>query len=168
VFFIPLPYFILEILIFTTWVHFYNFWDVFLIYMLPSLVGVLIFSVTGRKMLHSVQAGFQQGQLPADRVLHRGAILLGSLLLIVPLFLTRIIGLILVIPGPRHFGIFVFKAYIFKRISKSSFAFVNFGSQQAAGPGYEPPYERDAEVVDVTPIEITHTKAKGSGSEDNF
>ncbi|MBK9323107.1 MAG: FxsA family protein [Bdellovibrionaceae bacterium] len=164
-FVIPLPYFLLEIIIFSTWVHFYNFWDVFLLYLLPSLIGVLLFSVTGRKMLASVQAGFQQGKLPGDKVLHRGAILLGSLLLILPLFLTRIIGFILVIPGPRHLGIFIFKVYIFKRLSRASFAFVNFGTQPP-GSSYDPPFERDVSVVDVTPIEITHTKT--NQSEDNF
>jgi len=196
-FFLPLPYFILEILIFTTWVHFYDFWDVVLAYIVPSFIGTVLFSLTGRSMMMSMQAGFQQGQLPGNRVLHRGAILLGSIMLIIPLFLTRVLAVFLILPGLRHLSVFIFKAYIFKRIAQSSF--VRFGGGGQGGPfnfggvfqsgdfrhyqsGGSPPFEegprheRDVEVVNVTPIEITHTKITdeekkkddgGSSSEEN-
>jgi UPF0716 protein FxsA len=187
VFFIPLPIVILEVLIFTTWVHFYDFWDVVLAYIVPSFIGTVLFSMTGRSMMMAMQTGFQQGQLPGDRVLHRMAILVGSILLIIPMFLTRVLALLLIIPGFRHLSIFIFKTYIFQRLAKSSFSFVRFGGSgggfQARGfqrGGFEthsegPFEERDAEVVNVTPLEITHTKIvddekkkdDGSSSSEN-
>src|SRR5437868_11536220 len=139
-----MPYFLLEVLIFTTWVHFYDFWDVFLAYLAPSVLGFLLFSVIGRSLMFSLQADFQQGRLPGDRVLQRGAVLVGSILLIIPLFMTRVIALFLIIPGFRHLAVFVFKNYLFKRMPKASFSF-------QYGP--EPRHERDANVVNVTPIE---------------
>lgn len=173
-FFIPLPILLIEILAFTTFVHFYNFWDVFLAYLLPSFAGAVLFSLTGRSIMMSLQGGLAQGQMPADRVLHRGAVLVGAILLIIPLFLSRVMALLLIIPGLRHLCIFIFKTYLFQRFAKSRFSFVRFGGF-GAGPGnaggdggfqrggpfpYEPEvrHERDVEVVNVTPIEITHTK----------
>lgn len=167
-FFVPLPIVLLEILVFSTFVHFYNFWDVFLAYLLPSFAGAVLFSLTGRSIMLSLQGGLAQGKMPADRVLHRGAVLLGAILLMIPSFSSRVLAVILIIPGLRHLAIFIFKTYLFQRLTKNA-TFVRFGGF-GAGPGsargmggpfpFEPSphHERDAEVVNVTPIEITHTK----------
>lgn len=167
-FFIPLPIVIIELLVFTTFVHFFNFWDVFLAYLAPSFLGAVLFSLTGRSLMMSLQGGLNQGELPGDRVLHKGALLLGSIMLIIPMFMTRVLAVFLILPIFRHVSIFVFKNYIFKRMKTSPFSFVRFGQQQQ-GPRYqryqgpfpfeeEPRHERDVEVVNVTPLEVTHTK----------
>lgn len=159
-FFIPLPIVILEVLIFSTFVHFYGFWDVFLAYFFPSLLGAVLFSTTGRSIMLAMQRGLSQGQMPADNVLHRGAVMLGSVFLIIPLFITRVFAVFLIVPLLRHLSIFIFKVFVFKRLAKSHFTFVRAGGPFGFGEGgtQEPRHERDAEVVNVTPIEITHTK----------
>jgi UPF0716 protein FxsA len=188
-FFIPLPIVLIEILIFTTFVHFYNFWDVFFIYLIPSFAGAVLFSLTGRSMLMSLQGGMAQGQLPADRVLHKGAILLGSILLIVPTFLSRVLAVFLIVPLLRHISVYVFKNFIFKRMKNSPFSFVHFGGFPGGFPGgtpggggfqrgphyqhyqgpfpfeEEPRQERDVDAVDITPLEITHTKITDDSSD---
>lgn len=177
-FFIPLPIVLIELLAFTTFVHFFNFWDVFLAYLMPSFLGAVLFSLTGRSMMMSMQSGFAQGQLPGDRVLHKGALLLGSIMLIIPMFLSRVLAVFLILPIFRHLSVFIFKTYLFKRMTASPFSFVRFGGgfpgaggfgQQQGGPQYRqyqgpfpfeegPRHERDVEVVNVTPLEVTHTK----------
>lgn len=202
-FFIPLPIVLVEILVFTTFVHFFDFWDVFFAYLAPSFLGAVLFSLTGRSMMMSLQSGMAQGQMPGDRVLHKGALLLGSILLIVPMFLSRVVAVFLILPILRHLSIFIFKTFIFKRLKNSPFSFVQFGGMPGAGAGgfgraggfgggtggaggpfqdaryqrYQGPFpfedgprqERDVDAVDVTPIEITHTKIvdddKKSGDE---
>ncbi|MGZ3745889.1 MAG: FxsA family protein, partial [Pseudobdellovibrionaceae bacterium] len=126
-FFIPFPLVLIEILIFSTFVHFYNFWDVFLCYLLPSFLGVMLFSMMGRNMMMFLQGGLAPGEMPGDKMLHRGAILLGSILLIIPLFLTRVLALFLILPILRHLSIFIFKTFLFKRLAKSQFSFIRFG-----------------------------------------
>jgi UPF0716 family protein affecting phage T7 exclusion len=162
-FFIPLPLVLIEVLIFSTFVHFYNFWDVFFCYLFPSFLGILLFS--------RMSKGLVQGEMPADKMLHRGAFVIGSILLIIPLFLSRVLALFLILPIFRHASIFIFKTFLFKHLakylSKSQFSFVRFG-RGAGGFGSRPqgpfPFEQDAstereaKVVDVTPLEITHTK----------
>lgn len=178
-FFIPLPIVLIEILVFTTFVHFFDFWDVFFAYLAPSFLGAVLFSLTGRSMMMALQGGMAQGQMPADRVLHKGALLLGSILLIVPMFLTRVFAVFLILPIFRHLSIYIFKTFIFKRMKNSPFSFVQFGGGFPGGGGgfggaqqgpryqrYQGPFpfdegprqERDVDAVDVTPIEITHTK----------
>ncbi len=177
-FFIPLPIVLTEILVFTTFVHFFDFWDVFLAYLLPSFFGAVLFSLTGRSMMMAVQGGMMQGQLPADRVLHKGALLLGSILLIIPTFLSRVLAVLLIVPIFRHISVYIFKNFIFKRMKNSSFSFAQFGGFQQ-GPRHQryqgpfpfaegPRQERDVDAVDITPLEITHTKITddGSNSED--
>lgn len=177
-FFIPLPIVLIEVLIFSTFVHFYGFWDVFLSYLLPTFLGAVLFSMIGRSMMMSLQGGFAQGQLPGDKMLHRGALLIGSILLVIPLFLSRVLALLLILPIFRHISILIFKKFIFKRLTKSQFSYVRFGGGAQGGFGgfrgrpQEPfPFEqevhteRDVEVVDVTPIEITHTKIEAEISK---
>jgi len=154
-FFLPLFFIVLEVMAFTTFTHFYPFWDVFFFYVAPSLLGFIIFSMLGRRMVAVLQGGLQPGQLPSDRILHGAAMLVGSVLLLVPLFTPRVLAVLLLVPGLRHFSVFVFKTYIFQKISKNAFSFVRYAGQ---GPRQSPRHERDAEVVNVTPIEVTHTK----------
>ena len=180
-FLLPFVFIILEVLAFTTITHFYDFWDILFIYAAPSFLGIIIFSMLGRKLVATLQGGMRPGQLPSDQILNGAAMLVGSVLLIVPLATPRLLAIFLIVPGFRHFSIFIFKTYLFKNISKSAFTFVKFGGAGAGGPfgggprrapsGFEfprddRPQERDAEVVNVTPIEITHTKIK-PGSDSN-
>lgn len=173
-FFIPLPIVLIEILVFTTFVHFFDFWDVFFAYLAPSFLGAVLFSLTGRSMMVALQSGMAGGQMPGDRVLHKGALLLGSIMLIIPMFLSRVLAVFLILPIFRHISIFIFKNFIFKRLKKSPFVFFGGfpgagGGAGAGGPRYQRyqgpfpfedvhPQERDVEAVDVTPLEITHTK----------
>jgi UPF0716 family protein affecting phage T7 exclusion len=114
--------------------------------------------------------------MPGDKLLHRGAILIGSILLIVPMFLSRVLALFLILPLFRQISIFIFKTFIFKRLTKPPFSFSRFdGGRPGKFDGFEGGgfsrrpqapssfdqdfrAERDVEVVDVTPLEITHTK----------
>jgi UPF0716 protein FxsA len=164
-FFIPLPLVLLEVIIFSTFVHFYGFWDVFLAYFFPCLLGAVLFSMIGRSMMMSLQRGLSQGEMPADSVLHRGAMMLGSVFLMIPMFITRVFAVFLILPILRHLAIFIFKTFIFKRLAKSNFTFVKMGGFGQSQGGFstdgfqqEPRQERDVDAINVTPIEITHTK----------
>lgn len=176
--FLPLPYFLVEAAIFATWAHFYEFWDVVLAYIAPSFIGTVLFLLSGRSLLIGLQSQFTTGQLPDDRILHRGAILLGSLLLLPPLFIPRVVAILLILPVFRHISVLIFKTFLFKRMINNGFSFIRFSNGPAGGPftfrggfgnstsinpedfGHQQQQrqERDVEVVNVTPLEITHTR----------
>ena len=166
-FILPFVFIILEVLAFTTMTHFYDFWDTFFIYTTPSFLGFILFSMLGRRLVSTLQGGLQVGQLPSDSILNGGAMLAGSVLLIVPLFTPRLIAVFLIVPGFRHLSIFIFKTYIFKKISKNAFTFVRGPFNRGFEHPRESPMERDAEVVNITPIEITHTKIDPDSESKN-
>jgi UPF0716 protein FxsA len=176
-FFLPLPFVLAEVLIFTTWTHFYDFWDVFFAYMIPSFLGALMLASFGRNLMVTMQTAMVPGQMPGNAVLHQAARLAGAIALMVPLFLTRVLAVFLILPGLRHLSILFFKKVLFKKLAQSGkFSFVNFGGAGFGGQGFgqqqRPPhssdgmgserYERDATVVDITPIQVTHHQNKSS------
>lgn len=186
-FFLPLPWVLAEVLIFTTWIHFFDFWNVFFAYLLPSLLGVLMLARSGQGLMMVMRSSVVPGQMPGNALLHQGARLVGALCLVVPLFLTRVLAVFLIVPGLRHLSIAFFKAFIYKKLAKSGgFSFVQFGGagvadgrtsgwQSTSGDTGWPQarQERDARVVDIVPLKVTHGRVpvdvvkSGSPSSSN-
>lgn len=186
-FFFTLPVVLIEILVFTTWTHFYEFWNVVFWYFAPSVLGALLLARSGQNMMGAFRGGFVPGQMPGNAFLHQASRVIGAIFLMIPLFLTRVLAVLLIVPGLRHLSIQFFKVYLFKRLSRSSFSFIKFGGPGAGGPfggggfggtgsrgpfggagGWEPEerQERDATVVDITPLEITHGPSKRDPNSD--
>ncbi|QLY25137.1 FxsA family protein [Bdellovibrio sp. KM01] len=199
-FVLPLPWVIAEIIIFFSVVRIAGFFNTMLIYFVPCLLGILIVNTVGRMAMMSLQSTVSRGQLPANKLLHSGAVFISGLCFLVPSAFTRIAGVFLLLPGFRHLIVWRFKLYMAKKMASGSarvfnfggggpFGFGGFGSMggmggggpQAGGPGgfkyyefrndgsgfrdinEEAPQEReltDVEVLDVTPIEITHQEKK--------
>jgi UPF0716 family protein affecting phage T7 exclusion len=188
-FFLILPFFLAEILIFTTFTHFFDFWEVLPFYFLPSLLGAIILSRTGRGLVMALQKGTAAGQVPGKAVLHQVAKVVGAICLLIPFFLPRVFAIFLIVPGLRHLSVQLMKSYAQKKAAKGgSFSFVRFGmgnggpfrtssggpfGSTSGGPfGRQGPFghtsfedireERDATVVDITPLEITHSPSVGT------
>lgn len=188
---LPLPLFIAELLIFIMAVKSWGFLDSLGIYLMPSLLGFVILSLVKRTGFAQMQMSMMSGQKPEKSLLHSGAIFLGAILLIVPSFFTRVLAIILILPGLRHLIIWRFEKGMQKRMqngAQGGFSFggpFGFGGGAGAGPAgggftyyqyrskptgddfnQESPRERviDAEVLDVTPLEITHSDKP----EDSF
>lgn len=187
-FFLVLPFFLAEILIFTTWTHFFDFWEVLPFYFLPSLLGAILVARSGQTLMAAAKTGVAPGQMPGNALLHQGAKVIGAICLIIPFFLPRVLAVILLLPGLRHMAVAFSKTYMKKKMAKggSGFSFIRFGTGGAGGPfaggfGGQGPFqrgpfgqgpfggsgafeeareERDATVVDITPLEITHGPSK--------
>ncbi|WP_374029302.1 FxsA family protein [Bdellovibrio bacteriovorus] len=186
---IPFPFIVAEIIIFIFAVNHLGFLHTLGLYLLPCLLGLFIVATVGRMAIMTLQSTVMRGQLPASRILHSGAIFLSGLLFLVPSFFTRALGLILFLPGLRHLAIWRFKLYMAKQVAKGSanFAFGNgpfgFGRGNMGGGSGFRYYEfrndgtgfrdmsseareerevRSADVLDVTPLKITHETKKPS------
>ncbi len=188
---IPFPFIIAEFVIFFWGVHEWGFFNTLGLYLLPCVLGFLIVSTVGRMAIMTLQSTVVKGQLPASKILHSGAIFLSGIFFLIPSFFTRIIGLILLLPGLRHLAVWRFKLFMAKQIKKGAASF-NFGGKgfgfggmggmggmgngdsqgfryyefRNDGTGFqdvsEVREEREihAEVVEVTPLEITHGDKK--------
>lgn len=178
---IPFPFIVAEIVIFIAAIQHWGFWTTVGYYLLPCLLGIFIVSTIGRVAMMSLQSSVSRGQLPANKLLHSGALFVSGLLFLVPSFFTRVFAILLFLPGTRHFLVWRFKLMAAKKIAQGSANAFNFGGgpfgfgmgsggggfkyyQYKAGPnGFEEEIreERDvtsADVLDVKPIEITHQK----------
>ncbi|KHD88691.1 MAG: hypothetical protein OM95_07775 [Bdellovibrio sp. ArHS] len=186
-FFIPFPLVIAEIVIFFLGVRHWGFLNTLGLYLLPCLLGLLIVSTVGRLAIMNLQTTVMRGQLPASKILHSGAIFISGLLFLVPSFFTRVLGLILFLPGLRHLAVWRFKLYMAKQVAKGvngfaggfargPFGFGNAGmdfryyefrndgqgfrrTEDSAGPHNEREVG-EANILDVTPIKITHEEKK--------
>lgn len=181
---LPLPYLLAELALFAFFASRFGFGPTFLAYALPSVLGFVLLTFQSRSALFTLQSRLAQGDRPGLKVMSTGAKVLGAILLIVPLFSTRVVGVLLTLPGTRHLMIFLFQAWIFRRFAAG---FRGFGAGAGPGPGgfrgsfrtfhfdgqgfreagfeAEERVEREAQVVDVTPLEIEHSTPRSPDDE---
>lgn len=192
---IPFPFIIAEFVIFYFAVQEWGFFNAVGIYLAPCILGMLILSTVGRMAMMTLQSTMTRGQVPGNKILHSGAIFISGILFCIPSFFTRVIALVLLLPGLRHLAVWRFKVFMAKQIARGSARVFNFGAGgpfgfgtgMGSGPGgmggmgqqgfryyefrndgtgfHDVSEEREereiqAEVVDVTPLEITHEEKK--------
>lgn len=171
---LPFPFILAEIVIFFIAVNEWGFFNTLGLYLLPCLLGFAIMSLIGRMAFMNLQSAVVKGRLPANKILHSGAIFLSGILFLIPSFFTRIFGLCLLLPGLRHLAVWKFKLFMVEQIKKGSASFGarGFGSQGFRYYGFGNdmgPVEREVHeasggpVLDVTPLEISHEEKKPRG-----
>lgn len=176
-----------EIYAFTVFVQNYGFLNGLATLAISGFLGIFVMKSVGRAMVTDFQQSLAKGQLPSSQVLHRTVVVVGGLLLMIPGLISDVFGLICIMPGTRHLIVLYIKFMFAKGLLKATrgFSFVfngqNFGGAFKNGGFQNGPFgnsefrqgrssdgqniydfdsrnERDATVIDVTPIEITHTK----------
>ncbi|MEZ0392438.1 MAG: FxsA family protein [Pseudobdellovibrionaceae bacterium] len=160
-FFLLFPF--AEIFVFYRFSQVYSFFDALLLLFLSGALGILVVKIQGRSTLLLLQKDLAQGKIPANQILHRSFVILGAILLIIPGFISDVMGLAAILPGTRHLMVLYAKFLAKKGLLRGQ-AFVN-GFQFRHGnfdfrspfPG-NGPVEKEAQVVDIEPIEITHSK----------
>lgn len=156
-----LLYPLLEVYVFYKFVQTYSFWDGILFLISSALLGLLLLSLMGQAVFLNLKDDLSAGKTPSNKVVHRGCIMLAGILFIVPGFLSDILAVLLVLPGTRHLFILYFKNKIFRGLQKGNVRFFSNANFRNQSFGQDVRTERDAQVVDVTPIEITHENIKG-------
>ncbi|WP_020615935.1 FxsA family protein [Paenibacillus daejeonensis] len=78
-------------------------WPTFLLILGTALLGFVLIKLEGRKVWQEAQLQMQAGQIPGLSLLDGLCILIGGILLIIPGFLSDIVGLALVIPFTRPY-----------------------------------------------------------------
>lgn len=169
---IPFPFIIAEIFIFFAAVQQWGFWNTLGIYFLPCILGYFIVTIMGQVTLITLQTTVMKGQLPASRLMNSGALFLSGILFLIPSFFSRFLGVVLFLPGLRHLAVWHFKKYLAKKIASGVRGF-QFGTGGAGfkyyefrneGQGFKDVHQErevhEANVLDVTPLEITHETRK--------
>lgn len=160
-----------EIYLFYKFVQAFSFLDALFWVVLTGVIGLLVIRIQGQATLIGIQKDLSQGRLPANQILHRGLVIVGGIFLIIPGFLSDLMGLLLILPGTRHLLALYVKYMIARGLFRGRVFMGGWGQgPRPGGPGGFPPppfekevrVERDAQVVDVTPLEVTHTRKSDS------
>ncbi len=155
-----------ELFVFYKFIQIYSFLDALFLVVLSGILGVTIMKMQGKATLQLFQRDLVQGKLPANQILHRALVVVGGLLLFVPGIISDVLGLLCILPGTRHLLVWYLKA-MFKKGFLRGRVFVNgFGRPPPGFGGFQRPMneqteertERDAEVIDIQPLEITHQR----------
>lgn len=77
-------------------------WSTLGLVILSSVAGVILLRRQGLHMLRQVSAEGRQGRVPGGTIVHGAMIVVAALLLLVPGFISDIIGLLLFIPAVRQ------------------------------------------------------------------
>jgi len=77
-----------------------GFWT-FGLLLATCLLGAYLIQTEGRKVWRQIQQMMQQGQMPGHKMLEGLCVLAGGILLIVPGFLTDLVGITMILPFTR-------------------------------------------------------------------
>jgi len=103
------------------------------IVLFTGVVGAALAKSQGLSILMKIQNDFNRGQLPTNQIIHGLMVFAGGLLLLTPGFMTDILGLSLVMPGPRHLLMVWVKHAIEKGLQSGNIHFKTFGANNADG-----------------------------------
>lgn len=105
---------VIEILLFVWVGNTLGAWTVVGLIFLTALLGVLLAQHQGFENLRKAQEAWTRGEYPTNYMINSICILFGAFLLIIPGFITDMIGLILLIPFTRS----LLKKYLLKLLQK--------------------------------------------------
>jgi UPF0716 protein FxsA len=162
----------LEIYVFLQAWDRFGFLNLMFAFALGAILGIGLVRNQGRYVLRKMQESLVRGQLPADEVLHGLLIFLGGLMLIAPGLISDAIGLLFIIPGPRHVIAFYLKPRLANKIKTGNFRVFSFGSMGGGGQrtGASPNgdgWARDVspKVIDVKPISVESHEIADDGTK---
>lgn len=136
---------------------------------ITGIIGASLAKSQGLHILQKLQTELSTGAIPTNSILHGLLVFGGGLLLLTPGFLTDILGLSMVLPGPRHLLISALKKYFENAIksgktqfhfygqnSHSSFYHFSKGSPFDQNPKQE--FDNSPRKVDENTFEADFTK----------
>ncbi|MFC4304798.1 FxsA family protein [Cohnella boryungensis] len=86
-----------------------GFWT-FVLLLATTVLGAYLIQTEGRKVWRQAQAQMQAGQMPGNTLLEGLCILVGGILLILPGFISDIIGITMVLPFTRSlYRLFIYR-----------------------------------------------------------
>ncbi len=133
----------------------FGFWTTLLIYFVPTFFGLPLVIFENQMNWATFQKQMASGRAPDQPLFNLMAGFFGSLLLLVPSLICRMMAVFLLFPPTRFLIVFSCKNWWARKMMDGSFSF---------GRTVEPHFERDAQVIDIEAIKIS-SPAKGESSD---
>lgn len=126
-------------------------WTLLLI-LASGLTGAVLLRIQGLGVLRKLQSASQTGENPGRQIVHGAMIVIAALLLILPGFLSDIVGILLFIPAVRDLGWRLIRERI-RVVTRRNTS--GFSAQASAGFGHpEPGPIRSRESGEIRVIEL--------------
>lgn len=119
----PLLLFLIEIFIFVTLIQEIGFWYSVLVYLVPTILGFMIFKNQNKALVMNIQ----NNQNPSKDLIKKGLTFIAAILLIFPSFLTKVLGIFILLPFVRTLLSWGFQGFLLKKVFSSTNAFYKFG-----------------------------------------
>jgi len=129
-----------------------------------GLLGAVVIKQQGRNLVMDVQLALARGEIPHRPIIHGALVLIGGILMITPGFFTDFLGLMLVLPGPRHLAVLLAQRWFRAQLKRGRVRFMgNF--HMATGPQASP---RDVtpQVIDITAVRAGRNDQGKPSTED--
>lgn len=129
-----------------------GFWQTVAIVILTGMAGAWLAKQQGAHLWGKLQQDLQQGRLPADTIVDGLLVLVGSVLLITPGFITDLFGIWLIFPPTR----IVLRKILQKRIAahiKQGVIRMQTGAGEGAPSGFRQGPDKD-NIIDATDWEV--------------
>lgn len=101
-------------------------WNTFFILILMGLAGAYLARAEGRRVWGEAQRQMQAGQIPGQTLLDGLCVLAGGILLLMPGFISDIVGITLLIPASRIYYRQIMLQWIEKKMRNGNFRIGRF------------------------------------------
>lgn len=91
-----------------------------------SIIGIVMMQFEGRKVIADAKNEMNQGQMPGRKMLDGICVFFGGIMLLIPGFLTDIIGFTLVFPPTRHVYRRFLLGWVERKMKNGSITFRRF------------------------------------------
>lgn len=106
---------ILELTIFLILGNYFGIAETLLMIIGTGIIGGILMKKQGLKVVQNVQQQIQNGVMPGDAIINGLSVLIGSILLLFPGFITDIVGVLILIPITRK----LFKALLIRYLHRA-------------------------------------------------
>lgn len=180
----PLLFLLAEFIVFVVIAKWIGFGWALLAYFLPTFLAAFLLRRFSKGSVLEIQRQMSQQSQVGPTMLGLAIRLLGTVLLLIPFFSTRMLGLLLFLPGMNHLLFSLVQVWLLKKMKAGQFVFMGGLGRQAGYPGgfqrgFERNFDRSAgqgfghdstrdtvidvearEVVDVQLIEDSNTNRR--------
>lgn len=132
----PLLIVIIEIFIFVGLIDYFGFINTVLIYLIPTMIGFIIFNNFNRSLMFDIQSN----QNPSKELIKKGLSFVAAILLILPSFISKVFGVFLILPFVRTLIAWGFQGLLLKKVFSRANSFTNFGG--IGGNGFKFYYQK--------------------------
>lgn len=115
-------------------------WKVVALVMLSAILGAVLLRFQSISVIRKINRDIRQGRTPEAGLIDGVLIVIGAILMIVPGFVTDVVGLLLMLPPVRS---------AIRHVLRSRMTFTTVRTGREPGQGYR--RRRDDDVVDLSP-----------------